>query len=43
MIPTDRYCHSGPGNGGNSILKKLSVMSFCRGAAEYDKSRYYSI
>ena len=33
MIPTDRYCHSGPGNGDNSILTKLSVMPFCRGAA----------
>ena len=31
MIPTDRYCHSGPGNGDNSILTKLSVMPFCRG------------
>ena len=30
MISTDRYCHSGPGNGNNSILKKLSVMPFCR-------------
>ena len=35
MIPTDRYCHSGPGNGDNSILTKLSVMPFCRGAAVY--------
>ena len=26
MIPTDRYCHSGPSNGDNSILTKLSVM-----------------
>ena len=26
MIPTDRYCHSGPGNGGNSILTTLSVI-----------------
>ena len=33
MIPTDRYCHSGPGNGDNSILTKLSVMPFCRGTA----------
>ena len=33
MIPTDRYCHSGPGNGDNSILTKLSVMPFCHGAA----------
>ena len=33
MILTDRYCHSGPGNGANSILTKLSVMPFCRGAA----------
>ena len=33
MIPTDRYCHSGPGNSDNSILTKLSVMPFCRGAA----------
>ena len=33
MISTDRYCHSGPGNGDNSILTKLSVMPFCRGAA----------
>ena len=33
MIPTDRYCHSGPGNGSNLILIKLSVMPFCRGAA----------
>ena len=33
MIPTDRYCHSGPGNGDNSILTKLLVMPFCRGAA----------
>ena len=32
MIPTDRYYHSGPGNGANSILTKLSVMPFCRGA-----------
>ena len=22
MIPTDRFCHSGPGNGDNSILTK---------------------
>ena len=29
MIPTDRYCHSGPSNGDNSILTKLSVMPFC--------------
>ena len=28
MIPTDRYCHSGPGNGDTSILTKLSVMPF---------------
>ena len=35
MIPTDRYCHSGPGNGDNSILTKLSVMPFCRGTAVY--------
>ena len=34
MMPTDRYCHSGPGNGDNTILTKLSVMPFCRGAAE---------
>ena len=33
MIRTDRYCHSGPGNGDNSILTKLSVMPFCRGVA----------
>ena len=31
MIPTDRYCHSGPSNGDNSILTKLSVMPFCHG------------
>ena len=31
MIPTDRYCHSGPGNGDNSILTNLSVMPFCSG------------
>ena len=37
MIPTDRYCHSGRGNGDNSILTKLSVMPLCRGAAEYYK------
>ena len=23
MIPADRYCHSGPGNGDNSILTKI--------------------
>ena len=34
MISSDRYCHSGPGNGDNSILTKLSVMPFCRGAAD---------
>ena len=28
MIHTDTYCHSGPGNGDNSILTKLSVMPF---------------
>ena len=33
MIPTDRYCHSGPDNSDNSILTKLSVMPFCREAA----------
>ena len=33
MIPTDRYCDSGPGNGDRSILTKLSVMSFSHGAA----------
>ena len=33
MIFTDRYCHSGPSTGDNSILTKLSVMPFCRGAA----------
>ena len=33
MISTDRYCHSGPSTGDNSILTKLSVMPFCRGAA----------
>ena len=33
MIPTDRYYDSGPGNGDNSILTKLSVMPFCRGEA----------
>ena len=38
MIPTDRYCHSGPGNGDNSILTKLSVMPFCRGTAEISHS-----
>ena len=36
MIPTDRYCHSGPSNGDNSILTKLSVMPYCHGGgAEY--------
>ena len=34
MIPTDRYCHSGHGNGDNSILTKLSVMPFCRWTAD---------
>ena len=34
MIPTDRYCHSGHGNGDNSILTKLSVMPFCCWTAE---------
>ena len=29
-----KKCHSGPCNGDNSILTKLSVMPFCRGAAE---------
>ena len=33
MISTDRYWDSGPGNGDNSILTKLSVMPFCHGAA----------
>ena len=33
MIPTDRYYHSGPGDGDNSILTTLSVMPFCRGVA----------
>ena len=33
MVCTDRYCHSGPGNGDNSILTKLSVMPFCRWTA----------
>ena len=33
MIPTDRYCHSGPSNGDNSILTKLSVMPFCHWVA----------
>ena len=40
MIPTDRYCHSGPGNGDDSILTKLSVMPFCRGVAEYYISKF---
>ena len=31
MIPTDRYCHSGPSNGDNSVLTKLSVMPFVIG------------
>ena len=35
MNPTDRYCHSGAGNGANSILTKLSVMPFCHGAAVF--------
>ena len=35
MIPTDRYCHTGPGNGGNSVLTKLSVMPYCRGASSW--------
>ena len=29
MVCTDRYCHSGPGKGDNSILTKLSVMPVC--------------
>ena len=40
MIPSDRYCHSGPGNGDNSILIKLSVMPFCRGAANNGLQNY---
>ena len=37
MVPTNRYCDSGPGNGDNSILTKLSVMPFCRRAAVHLK------
>ena len=33
MIPSDRYCDSGPDNSDNSVLTKLSVMPFCRGTA----------
>ena len=40
MIPTDRYCHSGPSNDDNSILTKLSVMPFCHWGAAYCKQVY---
>ena len=31
MIPTDRYCYSGPGNGSNSILTNCQLCLFVVG------------